>query len=106
MTELATVMGSLLPTSVSSKCIITCMLDRRRSAELCILHSVIRCLVSAVAFGMGVYIPDIRYVILWGGQRFVVTYWPHIGKRLADVHGMVNPGKPLFMHIQGHSTRA
>ena len=48
------------------------------------ISSKCRVLVSTVAFGMGVDIPDIRRVIIWGMPKDVVTLWQEIGRAGRD----------------------
>jgi len=43
-------------------------------------ESVIRVLVSTIAFGMGVEIKDIREVIHWGCGKDVMGYWQQVGR--------------------------
>ena len=42
--------------------------------------SVIRVLVSTVAFGMGVEIRDVRQVVHWGKCKSMLTYWQEVGR--------------------------
>ena len=42
--------------------------------------STIRCLVSTVAFGMGIDIPDVRLIIHWGESDSVSQYWQEVGR--------------------------
>ena len=44
------------------------------------VQSGIRVLVSTIAFGMGVDIPDIRKVVHWGCSKSVLSYWQEIGR--------------------------
>ena len=44
--------------------------------------SKIRVLVSTVAFGMGVSVPDIRSVIHWGASSDCLNYWQEVGMSL------------------------
>ena len=48
------------------------------------ISSTIRCLVSTVAFGMGMDIPDIRYVLHWGQSDSVVQQWQEVGRAGRD----------------------
>jgi len=43
-------------------------------------QSVIRLLISTVAFGLGVEVPDIRHVVHWGKCQNVMTFWQEIGR--------------------------
>ena len=43
-------------------------------------QSVLRLLISTVAFGMGVDVPDIRTVIHWGKTSSMLTYWQEVGR--------------------------
>jgi superfamily II DNA helicase RecQ len=54
--------------------------------------TVIRCLVSTVAFGMGVDIPDVRFVVHWGVPSSIVTYWREVGRYARDG----GPGKAIL----------
>lgn len=40
----------------------------------------LRCLVSTVAFGMGVDIPDVQLVIHWMPSCTVLSYWQEVGR--------------------------
>ena len=48
------------------------------------LDSVIRVVVSTVAFGIGVEIPDIRQVVHWGRLSSLMTYWQEVGRAGRD----------------------
>ena len=43
-------------------------------------NSMVRCVVSTIAFGMGVDIPDIKYVIHWGPSKTILDYWQEVGR--------------------------
>lgn len=47
-------------------------------------HSAVRCLVTTIAFGMGIEIPNIRYVIHWGPSKSTLNYWQEIGRAGRD----------------------
>jgi superfamily II DNA helicase RecQ len=49
-------------------------------AEFVKPDSVLRCLVSTIAFGMGVNIPDIHYVVHWGISGSILSYWQEVGR--------------------------
>lgn len=57
--------------------------------------SVVRCLVSTVAFGMGIDIPDIRLIIHWGESGSVAQYWQEVGRAGRD-------GEPAEAHLYHH----
>ena len=46
--------------------------------------STIRVLITTVAFGMGVNIPDIAYVLHWGVPSTTVAYWQEVGRCARD----------------------
>ena len=47
-------------------------------------NSVLRCVVATVAFGMGVDIPNVRYVLHWGPARDPLLYWQEVGRCARD----------------------
>lgn len=48
--------------------------------------SQLRILVSTVAFGMGVSVGDVRYIIHWGLSSTVVSYWQEVGRGLYQMN--------------------
>ena len=58
--------------------------EDRIFAEFPKLDSKIRVLITTVAFGMGVNIPDISYVLHWGVPSTVVAYWQEVGRCARD----------------------
>jgi len=46
--------------------------------------SVIRVVVSTIAFGMGVQIPDVRQVVHWGRVSSLMTFWQQVGRSGRD----------------------
>ena len=44
----------------------------------------LKCLVSTIAFGMGVNIPDIRIIINWGAPSSLLQYWQQVGRCSRD----------------------
>ena len=46
--------------------------------------SAIRVLISTVAFGMGVQVPDIRRIIHWGLSATIPAYWQEVGRSGRD----------------------
>ena len=47
-------------------------------------HSTIRCVVATIAFGLGVDIPDVRYIIHWGCSKSLLQYWQEVGRCSRD----------------------
>ena len=52
--------------------------------QFCEKESNIRCIITTVAFGMGISIPDISYIIHWGPPQDVLTYWQEVGRCARD----------------------
>lgn len=46
--------------------------------------STMRCLVSTVAFGMGVNVSDIAQVIHWGASKSILSFWQEVGRCARD----------------------
>ena len=46
--------------------------------------SVIRCVVATIAFGMGVDVSDIRFVVQWGPSKTALDFWQEIGRCARD----------------------
>jgi superfamily II DNA helicase RecQ len=76
--------------------------EKRLLMEFPKKESVIRCLVSTVAFGMGINIPDIRYVVNWGVPSSVTTYWQEVGRCARDGQ----PGKAILYAFPGSINKA
>lgn len=47
-------------------------------------QSTARCLVTTIAFGMGMAIKDISYVIHWGPSSTILDYWQEVGRCARD----------------------
>ena len=47
-------------------------------------ESGLRCLISTIAFGMGMNIPNIKYVIHWGPSKDILSYWQEVGRCCRD----------------------
>lgn len=76
--------------------------DRQRiAAEFRKPDSHIRCLVSTVAFGMGIDIPDIRYIIHWGESNSITQYWQEVGRGGRDG----SPAEAILYHSGTHLHR-
>ncbi len=43
-------------------------------------HSTFRCLITTIAFGMGMQVPDITYIIHWGPSSSLLDYWQEVGR--------------------------
>ena len=43
-------------------------------------HSKLRVLISTIAFGLGMDIPDITQIIHWGQIKSVLSYWQQVGR--------------------------
>ena len=59
------------------------LFDEKRqqiTAEFRKQDSSIRCLISTVAFGMGIDIPDVHWIVHWGESNTVVQYWQEVGR--------------------------
>ncbi|CAC5380600.1 recQ [Mytilus coruscus] len=54
--------------------------SKRILSELKKPGSVIRVIYATVAFGIGIDIPDIEYIINWGLPSSVLTYWQELGR--------------------------
>jgi ATP-dependent DNA helicase RecQ len=44
------------------------------------ISSSIRVMISTIAFGMGVEVPDIRHVVHWGPSSSTINYWQEAGR--------------------------
>ena len=44
----------------------------------------LKCLVSTIAFGMGINIPDIRVIVNWGAPSSLLQYWQQVGRCSRD----------------------
>lgn len=48
-------------------------------------HSSIRCLISTIAFGLGVEVKQLPYVIHWGPSKNLLDYWQEVGRAARDI---------------------
>lgn len=64
---------------------------------------VLRCLVSTIAFGMGIDVPNLTYVLHWGAPASVFEYWQEVGRSGRDnkpAHAILySPPKSLSTKI-------
>ncbi len=47
-------------------------------------ESRVRCIVTTVAFGMGIQVPDVKYVLHWGPPDSLLSYWQEVGRCARD----------------------
>lgn len=47
-------------------------------------ESRVRCIVTTVAFGMGVQVPDVKYIMHWGPPDSLLSYWQEVGRCARD----------------------
>jgi hypothetical protein len=52
--------------------------------SFCKTKSVLRCIITTLAFGMGIQIPDVEYVIHWGPPADILSYWQEVGRCSRD----------------------
>ena len=58
--------------------------QERVTVEFSKLTSSIRCVVATIAFGLGVDIADVRYIIHWGCSKSLLQYWQETGRCCRD----------------------
>lgn len=51
-----------------------------------------RCLVTTIAYGMGMQIPDVKFVVHWGPPSSILDYWQEVGRCARDG----SPGKAIM----------
>ena len=66
--------------------------------------SIIRCIITTVAFGMGVDIPDIKFIMHWGPSSTIIEYWQEVGRagrngESAEAHLYIRPIDAT--HVEG-----
>jgi superfamily II DNA or RNA helicase len=54
--------------------------------------SVLRCVITTLAFGLGINIPNVDYVLHWGPPADLLTYWQEVGRCARDGR----PGKAIM----------
>ena len=42
--------------------------------------SSLRCVVATIAFGMGIQVTDVRFILHWGPSKTVLDYWQEVGR--------------------------
>jgi superfamily II DNA helicase RecQ len=40
----------------------------------------LRCVITTLAFGLGIQVPDIKYVLHWGPPQSILNYWQEVGR--------------------------
>lgn len=74
-------------------------------------NSVIRVLVSTIAFGMGIEIPDIRSVVHWGPTSSMLAFWQEFGRAGRDgkpatvtwyARGQADTDRETFQKLRSH----
>ena len=58
--------------------------QKRITSEFPKENSNLRCVIATVAFGLGVDVPDVRYVFHWGPSKSPLQYWQEIGRCSRD----------------------
>lgn len=43
-------------------------------------NSPVRCLIATIAFGMGMQVSDVSYIIHWGPPSSILDYWQEVGR--------------------------
>ena len=57
---------------------------QRVLSGFCPADGKIRLIIATVAFGLGINIPDIRYIIHWGPPKDLLDYWQEVGRAGRD----------------------
>ena len=55
-----------------------------------------RCLLGAIAFGLGIQIPNIKHIIHWKPYQTAMDYWQELGHCARDPNFS---GKQFFLHF-------
>ena len=58
--------------------------QERVTKEFTKLGSSIRCVVATIAFGLGVDVSNVRYIIHWGCSKSLLQYWQETGRCCRD----------------------
>ena len=37
-------------------------------------------MIATIAFGMGIQVPNVRYIIHWGAEKDILQYWQQVGR--------------------------
>ncbi|XP_071483012.1 ATP-dependent DNA helicase RecQ-like [Diadema antillarum] len=61
------------------------------------INSRIRCVVATVAFGLGINVPDVEFVLHFGVPSDILSYWQEVGRagrdgRTSQAHMYIFPG--------------
>ena len=54
--------------------------QERITTEFPKANSNIRCVIATIAFGMGVDVPDVKYIFHWGPSKTMLAYWQEVGR--------------------------
>lgn len=44
----------------------------------------LRCMIATIAFGMGIQVSNVRYVLNWGAEKDILLYWQEVGRAGRD----------------------
>ena len=61
--------------------------SKRRILKLFSIPSNLRVVIATLAFGMGIDIPDIRHILIWGYPETICHYWQELGRASRDAQG-------------------
>ena len=58
--------------------------QHRIASDIVQINSNLRCVIATVAFGMGINLPDVDYVMHWGSSPDIMSYWQEVGRCARD----------------------